>query len=92
MDLIEEYKFKHPFTCLIAGQTKSVKTTQKILTNHKELISHPIEKIVFCYSRLQNAFDELQKSLIIEFKEVLPDIEDFDSKKNNLLILDDLMR
>ena len=34
----------------------------------------------------------MQKSLPIEFKEGLPDIEDFDSKKNNLLILDDLMR
>jgi GTPase SAR1 family protein len=94
MDLIEEYTFKHPFTCLIAGPTKSGKTTllKKILTNHEQMISHPIDRIVYCYSRWQDAFDELQNSLSIEFKEGLPDIEDFDSKKNNLLILDDLMR
>ena len=93
MDLIEEYQFKHPFTCLIAGPTKSGKTTllKKILTNHKQMISHPIDRIVYCYSRWQDAFDDLQNSLSIEFKEGLPDIEDFDSKKNNLLILDDLM-
>ena len=94
MNLIEEYKFKHPFTCLIAGPTKSGKTTllKKILTNYEQMISHPIDRIVYCYSRWQDAFDDLQKSISIEFKEGLPDIEDFDSKKNNLLILDDLMR
>ena len=67
-------------------------TTQKILINHEQMITHPIDRIVYCYSRWQEAFEDLQKSLPIEFKEGLPDIEDFDSKKNNLLILDDLMR
>ena len=83
MDIIEEYKFKHPFTCLLAGSTKSGKTTllKKILINHDQMISHPIDRIVYCYSRWQNAFDDLQKSISIEFKEGLPDIEDFDSNK-----------
>lgn len=91
---IDEYKFQHPFTCLIAGPTKSGKTTllKKILSYHKQMITHKIDRIVYCYSRWQDAFDELKQTCEIEFKEGLPDIEEFDSQKNNLLILDDLMR
>ena len=90
---IETYQFQHPFTCLIAGLTKSGKTTllKKILTNHEHMINKPMHRKVYCYSRWQCAFDDLQKRLI-EFREGLPDIEDFDLSKNNLLILDDLMR
>ena len=91
MDIIEEYKFKHPFTFLIAGPTNSGKTTllKKILTNHEQMISHPLVRIVYWHSRWQNAFFDLQKSISIEFKEGLPVVEDFDSNKNNLLVLDD---
>ena len=80
MELIDAYQFKHPFTCIIAGPTKSGKTTllKNLLINHEQMITHPIDRIVYCYSRWQEAFDDLQKSLPIEFKEGLPDVEDFD--------------
>ena len=89
LNLIEEYEFKHLFTCLIAGPTKSGKTTllKNILTNYEQMISHPIDRIAYCYTRWQDAFDDLQNTISIEFKEGLPDIEDFDSKKNNHKII-----
>ena len=63
---------------MIAGPTKSGKTTllKKILINHDQMISHPIDRIVYCYSRWQNAFDDLQKSISIEFKEGFKDSMD----------------
>jgi hypothetical protein len=45
---------------------------------------------VYCYSRYQSAFDKL-KIERIEFREGLIDIDEFDPKEDNLLILDDLM-
>ena len=88
MNLIEDYKFKHPLTCLIARSTKSGKTTllKKILTNHKQMIFHPIDMIVNCYSRWQDAFDDLKKPISIEFKEGLLDIEGFVQKRIIFLI------
>lgn len=91
---IPSYVFKHPFTCMIAGPSKSGKTTllKKILNSNKIIIDKPPEKIVYCYSRWQDVFNEL-KSVVptIEFKQGLPDIQQFNSRINNLLILDDLM-
>ena len=64
MDLIEEYQFKHPFTCLIAerltGNQGRLHCLSEILTILEQMISHPIDKIVYCYSRWQDAFDDLQ--------------------------------
>ena len=36
------------------------------------MISHPKDRIVYCYSRWQNAFNDLQKSISIKFKAGLP--------------------
>ena len=86
--------FKHPFTCMIAGPTKSGKTTllTKILENCQLIFDLPPNRIVYCYKVWQDSFDKL-KLLIpgIEFHQGLPDLDNFDSKLNNLLILDDLM-
>ena len=91
---IPSYVFKHPFTCMIAGPSKSGKTTllKKILHSNKIIIDKPPEKIVYCYSRWQDGFNEL-KSVVptIKFKQGLTDIQQFNSRINNLLILDDLM-
>ena len=92
---ITEFVFNHPFTCMIAGPSGSGKTTllKKILINLNELINVNIDRIVYCYSRWQSTFDELKRIIPnIEFNNGLPDIEDFNKEKNNLLILDDLMK
>ena len=79
----------------MAGPSKSGKTKllKKILTSNSNLIEPQINRIVYCYSRWQDSFNNLTQIVPqVEFKHGLPDIEEFDHLKNNLLVLDDLMR
>ena len=81
---------KHPFTALLAGPTQSGKTTliKKIIYYHKELIFPNIARIIYCYSRWQQVYEEMKN---VEFHKGILDIETLDSNINNLVILDDLM-
>ena len=91
---IDEFVFKHPFTCMMVGPSKSGKTTllKRILKSYKLIIDPEINRIVYCYSVWQDEFNIIKSIVpIIEFREGLPDIDDFDKSLNNLLILDDLM-
>ena len=91
----EEYVFKHPFRCYIAGPSCCGKTEllQKILINLSTLIDKPIEKITFCYSVWQNKYEILKfLNIPVDFHQRLIKATEFDSSINNLLILDDLMQ
>jgi len=80
---------------MIAGPSKSGKTTllKSILQYNTQLIDKPPEKIVYCYSRWQPDYDDLNILVpIITFNEGLPDIDSFNADQNNLIILDDLMK
>ena len=88
------FKFEHPFTCLVSGPTGSGKTwlISKILQNSLFMINPIPKRIVYCYTRFQPKFDELKAKIpSIEFNEGLPDIDNFDQDSENLVILDDLM-
>jgi len=105
--LMDSFYFEHPATILISGPTQSGKTTllSKILFfSDKGLVRPAPNRIVYCYSVWQKAFEDIQMSRAgpahlnttsntanLEFKEGLPEMSDFDPKLNNILILDDLM-
>ena len=87
-------KFKHPFTCVIAGPTGSGKTMfiERFLQNLPVLMTHVPKKVIYCYGEWQNSYERLtQYSGDISFVEGLPDLDGLQSGEPRLIILDDLM-
>lgn len=87
--------FLHPFTSLIAGPTGCGKTQfiVELLKCRNEEICPAPQRIIYCYSIWQDKFNDLQISIpSLEFNEGLYNVMELDSKVENLIILDDLMR
>ena len=58
-----EFALKVPFSVFVSGPSQSGKTrfTQRILNNvEKGVLSKPIKKIVYAYSKWQPAFQEMR--------------------------------
>ena len=94
MSLILEFKFKHPFTCMLAGPSQSGKSTllARILENNQSMITPSPTKILYCYARYSEGFNKLKiVTPSIEFHEGLPDIDRLSVNENNVTVLDDLM-
>lgn len=72
--------FRHPFTCIIAGPTQCGKTTliKNILFQSNYIISPKSDRIVYCYNRYQEGYNNL-KQLPIEFVQGLPDVDNINS-------------
>ena len=83
-------RFIHPFTAIIAGPSSSGKSMfcMRLISNARECIAPPPERIVYCYSVYQTIFDQYRD---VEFVEGLPDLNMFDGVKRTLLIIDNLM-
>ena len=92
-DPIEEvFKWKNPFTCIVSGPSGSGKTSfvLKLIKDADVLFTKVPETISWHYGEFQKwMLDEEFKG--INFCEGLPDIQNFNLLKNNLLIIDDLM-
>lgn len=87
--------FLHPFTCLVAGPTQSGKTylINKILMYQNILINPPPQRIYYCYSVWQSRFDEMLSTIKnIEFFQGIKSLDELNTLKNNLIILDDLLQ
>lgn len=85
-----DVRFKHPFTCMIAGPTGSGKSvfTFKLISEAADQITPSPQKIIYCYGEYQSMFANYPQ---VTFHEGLPDNSEFDGKHRTLLILDDLM-
>ena len=83
-------RLAHPFTCIVSGPTGSGKSvfTLKLIVHAREIISPPLERILFFYGEYKKIFDNYPG---VDFHDGLPDLSFFDGKKRTLLVMDDLM-
>ena len=94
-----DFVLHHPFTLITSGPSACGKSTliKSILQKNNTTINPPPQRIVWLYKRWQPLYDIIKATVNppVEFMQGLPDgIEQstfFDSKMNNLLIVDDLM-
>jgi len=85
-------EFLCPFGCMISGPSMSGKSffILELLRRNKEYFLPPPDRIVYAYGSWQEAFSMVPNVEFVDGVESLKAIT-FDSKKNNLLVLDDLM-
>ena len=90
-------RLQHPFSLVISVPSNCGKTyfVKDIIENMSCVISQKIDNIVYIYSCWQPIYDQLLKTLNINFVQGLPesfcDETLLPTTKNNLLIIDDLM-
>ena len=87
-------KFKHPFTCIVAGPTKVGKTewVLKLVQYADTLIVPPPERIVWCYAEWQSKYNILMTNPKVVLQQGLPSKEELKSTNvPQLLVLDDMM-
>ena len=85
-------RWKHPFTCIVAGPTSSGKTyfVINLLKHVKEMINPPPQKIFWFYGEWQELYSRLQIENLA-FHEGLPSDDFLDPSVRNLIIIDDLL-
>ncbi|RLJ22606.1 hypothetical protein DJ031_00460 [bacterium endosymbiont of Escarpia laminata] len=84
-------RWKHPFTCIVAGPTGCGKSTfvTRVLRHAAKMIDPPPQKTTWYYGEWQNAYASIDNDLV-RFEEGLPK-GDFDASTRNLVVIDDLM-
>ena len=88
--VVMDPRWKHPFTCIVAGPTGCDKTTfvVRLLRNASVMIDPPPEQITWYYGQWQSAYENLDIPKL-RLEEGLPKY--FDTGKRNLVVLNDLM-
>ena len=85
-------RWKHPFTCIVAGPTGCGKSTfvTRMLRHAAAMIDPPPERITWCYGEWQEAYATMDL-VDVRFEEGLPSASMFDSSTRNLIVIYDLM-
>ena len=88
--VVMDPRWKHPFTCIVAGPTGCGKTTfvARLLRNASVMIDPPPEQVTWYYGQWQSAYENLDIPKL-RLEEGLP--KSFDTGKRNVVVLDDLM-
>ena len=83
-------RWKHPFTCIVAGLTGCGKTTfvARLLRNVPSMVNPAPEHVTWYYGEWQSAYENLDIPNV-RLEQGLPTV--FDTGKRNVVVLDDLM-
>lgn len=86
------YQFFHPFSAVVAGPSACGKSQfiLNFLKNANTVCNVCFNKIIWHYDEMQPLYKNIDQT--VEFRQGLPDMEDFDGTEPVLIILDDLMR
>lgn len=85
-------RWRHPFTCIVAGPTSSGKTifVSRFLRHVDEMMDHPPQKIYWFYGEWQKAYREMNLPHVT-FQEGLPREDFLNPEYRNLVVIDDLL-
>ena len=88
--VVMDPRWKHPFTCIVAGPMGCGKTTfvARLLRNASVMIDPPPEQVMWYCGQWQSAYENLDIPKL-RLEEGLP--KSFDTGKRNVVVLDDLM-
>ena len=89
MDVIP---FFHPFTGVISGPTGCGKShwVMNFIRNIDVMMKPRPDRIIWCYAEKQLDLEQ-ELSSVVEFREGMPDPDDFDGSERVLIIVDDFM-
>lgn len=81
--------FEHPSTIVLSGPSSSGKTwfTKKLLQYRNEMFSKVPNRVIWCYSEYQQAYQDVEG---VEFHEGLFNLDTLDTSQNTVIIYDDL--
>ena len=91
----EVFRFKHPFTALVAGPTSSGKTvlTRNILREYKTTtdINAQVLNVLWCHGQWQNSYEVPIDGVRVVYADGLVDEKVIRKNKPNIIVIDDLM-